>query len=88
MKPRRVLVTWDDAGEFGTDNAWMTQKEAIVQAAKAHHLTETYGWLLHKAAYQLVIAQSMMHDDDEKEILYTGLFMVPTGWVRRIRYLK
>ena len=79
MKPRPVLVEWDDSTHI-SPGGWVDRENACGIGACS---IMTVGWLIDKDKHTITIAQSITEADDA-----TGVFVIPRAVIRQLRRLK
>lgn len=76
--PNPVEVYWQDATSV---SEWMNTEQALQETPVECH---TVGYLLHKTKKLLRVVRTVHNDGAQ----VGDVFMIPTAWVTKIRYLK
>ena len=81
-RPPLVEVTWVDAKTNGEDIKLSQVAEKCVLVTRI-----TAGYLVHNDQEKVVVAQSYDGPLGEEEAEVADTITLPTGWVKRIRYV-
>lgn len=76
--PKVVEVYWQDATSV---SEWMTPEQALQETPVDCH---TVGYLLYKSKSLLRVVRTVYNDCSR----VGDVFLIPTAWITRIRYLK
>jgi len=85
MKPKPALIIWRDAWRNSDKEAL---PECLVEYASKVCMRYDTGYVLEKSQEFVIFADGMIEYTDGSEPTYFGVHHVPTGMVKKIKYLK
>ncbi len=81
-KSNHEKIIWDDAGGFGIDDlTWHTMEQVKEAFANSQFMVTTYGEVLFETKKEIIVAQSVAHNDKYHADEYSAFLRIPKGMI-------